>query len=192
MLGLARGGVPVAYEVAIALGLPLDVLLVRKLGVPDHEELAFGAIAGGGVRVLNAEVVAEARLTPAQIEAVTAAEQLELARREQAYRGDAATPLELRDRTAIVVDDGLATGATMRAALRAVTRQGATTVAAVPVGAGSTCAALRSCADAVVCMLTPPRFVAVGNWYKDFAPTSDAEVRELLTLARQRAEPPRR
>jgi len=186
VLGLPRGGVPVAYEVAVALGVPLDVLVVRKLGVPDHEELAFGAIAGGGVRVLNAEVITEARLAPAQIEAVMAAEQLELERRERAYRGDAAPPLDLRHRTAIVVDDGLATGATMRAALEAAGAQGATTVAAVPVGAGSTCAALRSCADAVVCMFTPARFVAVGNWYEDFAPTSDAEVSELLTLARRR------
>jgi predicted phosphoribosyltransferase len=186
VLGLPRGGVPVAYEVAVALDLPLDVLLVRKLGLPAHEELAFGAIAGGGVRVLNAEVVTAARLDASQIEAVAAEQQIELERRELAYRGEAAPPLRLRDRTAIVVDDGLATGATMRAALRAAAAQGATTVAAVPVGAGSTCAALRGCADAVICMLTPARFVAVGNWYEDFTPTDDGEVTELLALARRR------
>ncbi len=190
VLGLPRGGVPVAYEVALALGAPLDVMLVRKLGVPDHEELAFGAIASGDVRVLNADVVAEARLSSDQIDQATTAQQLELYRRERLYRGDAA-PLVLRGRTAILVDDGLATGATMRAALLAARAQEARTVVAVPVAAASTCAAMSYCADAVVCLLTPSHFVAVGDWYEDFNPTGDEEVVELLASARRRPELPR-
>lgn len=185
MLGLPRGGVPVAYEVALALAAPLDLMLVRKLGVPRHEELAFGAIASGGVRVLNPDVIAQARLTSAQIELVTVEQQLELDRRERHYRGDSA-PLHLDGLTAIVVDDGLATGATMRAAIEAVRERHAAAVAAAPVGAASTCLALRDFADAVVCNLTPARFVAVGNWYGDFEPTGDDEVTELLASARRR------
>ena len=185
VLGLPRGGVPVAYEVALALAAPLDVMLVRKLGVPRHEELAFGAIASGGVRVLNPDVIAEARLTSAQIERVTVEQQLELDRRERLYRGDTA-PLQLEGLTAIVVDDGLATGATMRAALQAVRDRHAGAVAAAPVGATPTCSALRHFADAVLCNLTPERFVAVGNWYGDFEATSDEEVAELLASARRR------
>jgi len=179
VLGLPRGGVPVAYEVALALGLPLDVLLVRKLGVPRHEELAFGAIASGGVRVLNPDVVAEMGLGEEQIEQVTAAQQLELERREQAYR-DGRPPLELDGRTAILVDDGLATGATMRAAVHAVHEQVAWAVAAVPVAPAQTCAELREVADAVVCPFAPEKFVAVGLWYRKFSATSDEEVRALL------------
>lgn len=185
VLGLPRGGVPVAYEVASELRLPLDVMLVRKLGVPEQEELAFGAIASGGVRVLNADVIAEARLTTEQIQAVTAEQQLELDRRERLYRGDAPPP-RLRGLTAIVVDDGLATGATMRAAIQAVRERGGRAVVAVPVGAASTRATISSCADAVICLLTPPRFVAVGHWYGDFRATGDDEVRELLALANAR------
>lgn len=185
VLGLPRGGVPVAYEVALALRAPLDVMPVRKLGVPDHEELAFGAIASGGVRVLNADVITQLGLRPEDIERVTAEQQLELDRREQLYRGDTA-PLELPGRTALVVDDGLATGATMRAAMLAVRERNAAAVVAVPVAAASTRAALADSADAIVCLLTPRRFVAVGNWYGDFNPTSDAEVAELLSSAQRR------
>lgn len=182
ILGLPRGGVPVAYEVALALNAPLDVMPVRKLGVPDHEELAFGAIASGGVRVLNADVIAQAGLRPEDVERVTAEQRLELGRRERLYRGDVA-PLELRGRTALVVDDGLATGATMRAALQAVRERQAAAVVAVPVAAAATRDALTDSADAIVCLLTPRQFVAVGNWYGDFNPTSDAEVAELLRAA---------
>ncbi|HWD70351.1 MAG TPA: phosphoribosyltransferase [Solirubrobacteraceae bacterium] len=182
VLGLPRGGVPVAYEVALALRAPLDVMLVRKLGVPEQEELAFGAIASGGVRVLNADVIAEARLTAGQIDAVTGEQQLELDRRERLYRGDS-PPLQLHGLTAIIVDDGLATGATMRAAIQAVRERGGRPLVAVPVGAASTRAAIDHCADGIVCLLTPPRFVAVGNWYGDFGATSDDEVTELLRLA---------
>jgi putative phosphoribosyl transferase len=183
VLGLPRGGVPVAYEVARALRAPLDVLPVRKLGVPGDEELAFGAIAAG-VRVLNPGVVAEARLTPAQIERVSAEQQLELDRRTQLYRGDR-EPLALHGRTVILVDDGLATGATMRAAVQAVHAQQAGAVVAVPVGAGSTRAALGACCEGVVCLLVPARLVAVGHWYANFEATSDAEVTELLSGAWQ-------
>lgn len=185
VLALPRGGVPVAYEVALALRAPLDLLLVRKLGVPRHEELAFGAIASGGVRVLNREVLAEARLTSAQIEQITVQQQRELERREALYRGGRA-PLPLRGRTALIVDDGLATGATMRAAVAAVRQLHAKPVVAVPVGAPSTRAALTRSADAVVCAITAEPFVAVGLWYGDFEPTSDEEVRELLYAAQRR------
>jgi putative phosphoribosyl transferase len=181
VLGLPRGGVPVAYEVALALDVPLDVLPVRKLGVPGDEELAFGAIAAG-VRVLNPGVVAEARLTPEQIERVSAEQQLELDRRARLYRGERPPP-QLRDRTVILVDDGLATGATMRAAVQAVQAHEGHAVVAVPVGAASTRAAISACADAVVCLLAPARFAAVGHWYENFEPTSDAEVTELLGSA---------
>jgi putative phosphoribosyl transferase len=185
ILGLPRGGVPVAYEVAAALRAPLDVMLVRKLGVPYQEELAFGAIASGGVRVLNADVIYEARLTPEQIDHVTGQQEHELDRRERLYRGDT-SPLDLRHKTAIIVDDGLATGATMRAATQAVHERGASAVVAVPVAAVPTQAAIERCAEATVCMLTPRRFVAVGNWYDDFTATSDVEVTELLASARGR------
>ena len=185
MLGLPRGGVPVAYEVALALRAPLDVMLVRKLGLPGHEELAFGAIAVGGASVLNAEVIADARLTPEQIEQVTAEQQRELDRREALYRRGL-PPLKLRDRTTIVVDDGLATGATMRAAIQAVREHAGIVIVAVPVGAASTRAALSDCADRVICLLAPARFTVVGHWYDDFTATSDEEVCELLATAASR------
>jgi predicted phosphoribosyltransferase len=180
VLGLPRGGVPVAAEVADALGAPLDVLVVRKLGVPGHVELAFGAIASGGARVINPDVLAVAALSDAAVAAVIAAETRELTRREQRYRG-ACPPLPLRGRTAVVVDDGLATGATMRAAVRALRELGAARViAAAPVGSEEACALLARDADVVVCPTVPRRFHAVGAWYADFAPVSDEAVAALL------------
>jgi predicted phosphoribosyltransferase len=183
VLALPRGGVPVAVEVAAALGAPLDVLLVRKLGVPGRPELAFGAIATGGARVINAEVVMTAQLDSAAIGEVVAAETAELRRREQRYRGDRAVP-PVAGRTVVVVDDGLATGATMRAAVHAVRDRGAARViAAAPVGTIEACALLELDADAVVCPLTPRRFRAVGTWYADFAPVEDDTVTALLAGA---------
>jgi putative phosphoribosyl transferase len=185
VLGLPRGGVPVAYEVALALRAPLDVMLVRKLGVPGHEELAFGAIAGGGVQVINRDVVAETHVSPERIEQTVAAQRRELDRRERLYR-DGRPPYELADRTAILVDDGLATGATMRAAVQATALQRAHPVVAVPVAPAQTLAQLRAIADDVVCIATPAEFVAVGYWYRDFTPTEDGEVRELLRRSHER------
>ena len=185
VLGLPRGGVPVAFEVARALDAPLDVVLARKLGVPGHEELALGAIASGGVRALNAEVVRALNIAPDTIEAVAAREAEELARRERAYRDDRPPP-EVAGRTAILVDDGLATGATMRAAVAALRRDGAVAiVVAVPVAAPDTCAAFRAEVDDVVCVVTPEPFDAVGLWYENYAPTADAEIRDLLARAWQ-------
>jgi predicted phosphoribosyltransferase len=183
VLALPRGGVPVAVEVAAALGVELDLLLVRKLGVPGREELAFGAIASGGVRVLNLDVVAGAGLTRAAIAAVAEAEAAELARRERRYRGDR-PPAALAGRTVVVVDDGLATGATMRAAVTALRRRGAARiVVAAPVGTDEACAALDSVADAVACLVVPKHFRAVGAWYHDFAPVEDEAVAALLARA---------
>ena len=180
VLALPRGGVPVAREVSHALGVPLDVYMVRKLGVPGHEELAMGAIATGGVRLLNHDVIDALGIPMNVIDAVAAREQQELARREQAYRGDRG-PIALTNKTVILVDDGLATGATMRAAVMAARQQQpARVIVAVPVGAVSTCADLAAEADDVVCVRTPDPFVAVGLWYRDFTPTSDHEVRSLL------------
>jgi len=180
VLALPRGGVPVAYEVARALDAPLDVFLVRKLGLPGQEELAMGAIATGGVRVLNADVVNGLRISEAVIDAVAEREQAELTRRERLYRDDRPPP-EVRGRTVILIDDGLATGATMRAAAAALRRQQpARLIVAVPVGAPSTCDELREEADEVVCAVTPEPFLAVGFWYDDFSPTTDREVRDLL------------
>lgn len=185
VLGLARGGVPVAYEVATALGLEFDVFLVRKLGVPLHPELAMGAIASGGVRVLNQEIIDELRIRPDDIERVAEAEGRELRRRELAYRGDR-EPAAVRGRTVVLVDDGLATGASMRAAVQAVIQMGAArVVAAVPVAAAETCAELEATFPALecVCPLTPSPFYAVGLWYREFGATSDGEVRDLIARA---------
>jgi putative phosphoribosyl transferase len=180
VLGLPRGGVPVAAAVADALGAPLDVLLVRKLGVPGHAELAFGAIASGGARVLNPDVLATARVGEEDIDAVIAAEERELDRRERAYRGDHPPP-ETRGRIVVVVDDGLATGATMRAAVLALrTLDAARVIAAAPVGSDEACALLVDEADAVACPLVPRRFGAVGRWYADFAEVDDTDVRRAL------------
>jgi len=180
VLALPRGGVPVAREVARALGVPLDVFVVRKLGVPGHEELAMGAIASGGVRLVNDEVVHALGIPPTVIDSVARSEQLELDRREQLYRGNR-PPASLANKAVILVDDGLATGSTMRAAVMAVRRQQpARVIVAVPVGATSTCTELAREADEVVCIRTPDPFVAVGLWYHDFRPTSDREVRSLL------------
>lgn len=180
VLGLPRGGVPVAREVARALRAPLDVLVVRKLGAPGQEELAMGAIATGGVRVLNDELVETLRITDEAIEEAAEREAHELDRRERAYRGDR-PPLDLRDRTVILVDDGLATGSTMRAAIEAVRLQRPNRIlVAVPTAAPSTCQAFRRIADDVICLITPEPFQAVGLWYEDFAQTTDEEVGELL------------
>jgi putative phosphoribosyl transferase len=183
VLALPRGGVPVGFELARALAAPLDLFLVRKLGVPGHEELALGAIASGGVRVLNDAVVSELGLTPRDVERAATVEGRELERREQLYRNGRA-PIDLRGRTAILVDDGLATGATMRAAARAVRLQGPSrVVVAVPVAAEQTCRELTAEVDELVCVKTPHPFLAVGSWYDDFGQTTDEEVRELLARA---------
>jgi putative phosphoribosyl transferase len=180
VLGLPRGGVPVAYEVARALGAPLDVFLVRKLGVPGHEELAMGAIASGGVMVLNDDVVAAAGVETEEITAVAARELETLRRQEQSFRGDR-PPVKIRSRVAIAVDDGLATGATMRAAIHALRDQGAKAiVVAVPIAPRETCEAMHHEVDEVICVATPDPFMAVGLWYRDFAPVGDDEVRALL------------
>ena len=181
VLALPRGGVPVAYEVARALGAPMDVFVVRKLGMPGHPELAMGAIASGGVRVMNEDAVSWYRPSAAAIEGVTRAELAELERRERTYRGDR-PPLSIEGRTIILVDDGLATGSTMRAAVLAIRRlRPSRVVLAVPVGAPETCEALRGIADEVVCALMPEPFSAVGQWYIDFSQTTDDEVRQLLS-----------
>jgi predicted phosphoribosyltransferase len=183
VLALPRGGVPVGYEVAKALHAPLDVMLVRKLGVPGHEELAMGAIASGGVRVISDDVVRMLGISDRAIAAVAANEEQELKRRERLYRGDR-PPADIRGRTAILVDDGLATGSTMRAAVAALKAQGPERlVVGVPVAARETCEALQREVDDVVCALTPEPFFAVGQWYQDFSQLTDEEVRELLQSA---------
>jgi putative phosphoribosyl transferase len=187
VLGLPRGGVPVAFEVATALDAPLDIFLVRKLGVPGREELAMGAIASGGVRVMNERVVNELELTDDTIASVAASEQRELKRRELEFRGDqAAEPVE--GRIVILVDDGLATGASMRAAVTALRAQTVgELVVAVPIASPEVCASFEHDVDAIVCARTPEPFLAVGVWYEDFTQTTDDEVRALLERARARA-----
>lgn len=180
VLGLPRGGVPVAYEVARALGGEMDIFLVRKLGVPGHEELAMGAIASGGVRVLNDTVVEALDIPEKVIDAVAAKEQEELERREREYRG-ARPPPQVAGRTVILVDDGLATGASMRAAVVGLRAQNpGRIVAAVPTAAPDTCELIEYEVDEMVCAITPQPFFGVGYWYKDFSQTTDGEVRELL------------
>ena len=180
VLALPRGGVPVAYEVARALNAPLDVFVVRKLGVPGYEELAMGAVATGGVRVLNNEVVEGLGIPAPVIDAVAARERQELARRERLYRGGRPPP-DVRGRTVILVDDGLATGATMHAAIEALRQQGpARIVVAVPTASPDTCEEMKKRADEVICAITPEPFHAVGRWYQEFSQTTDEEVRELL------------
>ena len=183
VLGLPRGGVPVAYEVARALHSPLDVFIVRKLGVPGFEELALGAIASGGVRVLNEDVMRSLPNADAIIEMVTAKETAEVGRREQDYRGGRPAP-DLHARVVILVDDGLATGATMRAAVKALRQAGAAKIiVAVPVGPPETCQEIAAEADEVICATTPEFFHAVGQYYDNFAQTTDDEVRDLLQHA---------
>ncbi|MGD8853214.1 MAG: phosphoribosyltransferase [Gammaproteobacteria bacterium] len=183
VLALPRGGVPVGYEVAEAIGADLDLMLVRKLGTPGQLELAMGAIASGGTRVLNQEIIDGLSIGEATLEDVAQREQQELERRQRAYRGDRPLP-ELRAQCVILVDDGIATGATMRAAIAALRQQApARIVVAVPVAPPDTVARLRREADEVVCLETPAPFVAIGRWYQDFPQLSDADVRDLLSRA---------
>lgn len=187
VLALPRGGVVVGYEVAHALGVPLDVLIVRKLGVPGHEELGFGAIASGGIRVLNRDLVRALRIDETMIEHVAGVESGELARRERMYRG-ARTPLDVRGKTVILVDDGLATGATMLAAVQALRKTGASSVvAAVPVASREACETIGTQVDVCVCLETPEPFAGVGAWYVDFDQTSDGAVTSLLAASRDPA-----
>lgn len=189
ILALPRGGVPVAFEVAKALNAPLDVFLVRKLGVPGQEELAMGALASGGVRVLNDEVVAGLGLSETIINKVAEKEQQELERRERLYRDDRPAP-DLHGRTVILVDDGIATGATMRAALRALRQQQpARLVVGVPVSSPETCQEFQTEVDDIVCARTPRPFHSVGLWYDDFSQTTDDEVRDLLHRAANNQQP---
>jgi len=188
VLALPRGGVPVAYEVAKALRAPLDIFLVRKLGVPGHPELAMGAIATGGVKVLNDDVVDYLRIPELIIDSIAAVEQKELERRERAYRGERLEP-DVRGKTTILIDDGLATGSTMRAAAAALRQQNpAWIVVAVPVSSARTCNEYSMGADEIICAATPEPFLGVGQWYEDFSQTTDDEVRELLAKARAETE----
>ncbi len=187
VLALPRGGVPVGFEVAHALDAPLDVFVVRKLGVPGHEELAMGAVASGGVRVLNEEILAALDIEEETLARVAAEEERELARRERTYRGERSMP-EIRDHTIILVDDGLATGSTMKAAATALRSEDPKRiVAAVPVAAAEACDALRAEVDEIICVLTPQPFFAIGLWYEEFVQTTDEEVRRLLAEARSPA-----
>jgi putative phosphoribosyl transferase len=184
VLGVPRGGVPVAFEVAAALEVPLDVFVLRKLGVPGREELAFGAIASGGVRVLDTDIVEGLGISDADVQLVAAREQKELNRRELAYRGGR-PPLDIKGQTVILVDDGIATGSSMRAAISALRRmKPARLVVAVPVAPPSTCSRLRPEVDELVCTYTPEPFYAIGQFYRDFAQVSDEEVSDLLHRAR--------
>jgi len=183
VLGLPRGGVPVAYEIAQKLHADLDIFLVRKIGVPGQEELAMGAIASGGTRVLNKPLIAHLGISPAVIEQLTAREQQEIVRREKLYRGDRPA-LPIKRRTVILVDDGLATGASMLAAARAVrSQQPKRVIVAVPVASSDACDEFKQHVDEVICAYTPAPFHSVGVWYEDFSQTSDAEVQELLQQA---------
>jgi predicted phosphoribosyltransferase len=183
VLGLPRGGVPVAFEVARRLGAPLDVCIVRKLGVPGHEEFAMGAIASGGVELLSPQTVRSLGLTHGQVAHVLGRERLELERRERAYR-DGRPVVDVRGRTVILVDDGLATGASMRAAVMALRQRGpAAIIVAVPVASAGTCEDIRHVADDCVCLHTPDPFFGVGQWYAEFGQTTDDEVRALLGAA---------
>jgi predicted phosphoribosyltransferase len=185
VLGLPRGGVPVAFEVAKALKAPLDVFVVRKLGVPAYPEMAMGAVATGGVRVLNPRVIAELRIPEATIDRVAVQERKEVERRERDYRGDLPPP-KIEGATVILVDDGLATGATMRAAVQSARMQGPKRVViAVPTGAGKTCRTLREEADDVICLIETDHFFAVGQWYRDFDQLTDADVHRILAEARR-------
>ena len=187
VLALPRGGVPVAYEVARALDAPLDVFLVRKLGLPGQRELAMGALASGGVRVMNDDIVSWYRVPEAVIDAVTREEQAELERRERAYRAGRA-PAALEGRVVVLVDDGLATGSTMKAAVRAVRAHApAQVVVAVPIGSPETCQEFEEIADEIVCARAPDHFAAVGQWYRDFSQVTDQEVRDLLDDSPQAA-----
>lgn len=184
VLALPRGGVPVAFEVAQALGAPLDVFVVRKLGIPGHEELAMGAIATGGVRVLNDEVIEYLLIPDSVIDSIAAEELRELERRERAYRDNRPKP-SVKGKTVILVDDGLATGSTMRAAATALRRQDpARIVVAVPVSAPETCDEYRMGVDEIICAAKPQRFLGVGRWYRDFSQTTDEDVRTLLEQAK--------
>jgi predicted phosphoribosyltransferase len=190
VLGLPRGGVPVAYEVARELDVPLDIFLVRKLGVPGHEEFAMGAIASGGVRVLNSSVVDALAIPTDVIDRVAAREQRELDRREALYR-QGQPPADVRGRTVVLIDDGLATGSTIRAAVAALRPRGVRRiVVAVPVAAPETCDEFRAEVDEIICAETPARFSAVGQFYENFSQTTDEEVQELLARARQDAPTP--
>jgi len=185
VLALPRGGVPVAYEVARALHAPLDVFIVRKLGVPGHEEYAMGAVASGGIRVINEQAIHDLALSEETLERVAAAELAELNRRERVYRGDRPEPT-VEGRTVILVDDGLATGTSMKAAVKALkSRKPARLVVAVPIAARDTCAALARDVDEVVCAVTPEHFHAVGLWYQNFNQTTDEEVHDLLDKGRR-------
>lgn len=186
VLALPRGGVPVAYAIASALALRLDVMLVRKLGTPGHKEVAMGAIASGGVQVLNDDVIRHLHIPPAAIDATARKEILELQRRDLAYRGNRPAPA-LAGQQVILVDDGLATGATMRAAITAVRQQApARIIVAVPVAPEETLSMLRPLVDQLICPLTPAPFYSIGQWYRDFAQTTDEEVKSLLGQAWQR------
>ena len=195
VLALPRGGVPVGFEVARALGVPLDVFVVRKLGMPFHEELAMGAIASGGAQLLNEEVIQTYAISEDEIDRVIESETRELERRERLYRGDRPFPT-LKDRIVILVDDGLATGSTMRAAVMALREEApARIVVAIPVGAKDTCQEFQDVADEIVCLQTPEPFDSVGLWYQNFSQTSDREVHDLLArcrIASRDLHPPRK
>ncbi len=185
VLGLPRGGVPVAYEVACQLNLPLDVFIVRKLGVPGEEELAMGAVASGRTVVINPSIVHHLGISPEVVQTAVQREEVEIERRERTYR-NGYPPIRVEDRTAILVDDGLATGASMLAAARALRPKAERVIVAVPVSAESTCSELRGEVDEVICANTPEHFFAVGAFYRDFTQTTDEEVRSLLSQARGR------